>query len=311
MTPAPGRAFARGEAAGLAAMVVATVLWGATFVVIRDALDDVPPLWLVGARFQGAALVLGLVVVLARVRPDREALKGGAISGALGAGAYVCQCIGLQSIHAGTSAFLTSAGSLAAAFLAWPLLGQRPGAGVVAGVTFAAAGTLLLSETPLGFGPGEQWTLAGSLLFGAQIVALGRFAPRAHPLALAFVQTAAVAVLTLPGLLSSSPPALPPATLLRVGYLMAAGSIVAPLLQIFAQGSLPPGRIGVLFTLEPMFAVAIAVAVGGELYAGRWWAGAALILLAVVTVETGALDRARSGNGGRAAQDPEERRLEP
>jgi drug/metabolite transporter (DMT)-like permease len=290
-------------------MVAATALWGATFVIIRDALDQVAPLWLVAARFLGAALLLGVALWLARLRPDRATLRGGVISGALCAGAYVCQCIGLQSVHAGTSAFLTSAGSLAAAFLAWPFLGQRPSPRLILSVALAAAGSLLLSDTALGFGPGERWTLAGSLLFGAQIVALGRFAPAAHPLALTFVQTATVAVLTLPGLAFSSAPSLTTSTALRIGYLMLAGSLAAPLLQIHAQRVLPPGRVGVLFTMEPMFAVAFAVGLGGEIYAGRWWIGAALILLAVVLVESAAFERSRAS--GAAAQDLEKRPFEP
>jgi drug/metabolite transporter (DMT)-like permease len=71
----------------------------------------------------------------------------------------------------------------------------------------------------------------------------------------------------------------------RIAYLVVCGSIVAPLLQVQAQRTLPAGRIGLLFALEPVFALAFALAVGGERFLARWWAGAALILGAVLLVE--------------------------
>jgi drug/metabolite transporter (DMT)-like permease len=71
----------------------------------------------------------------------------------------------------------------------------------------------------------------------------------------------------------------------RLGYLVLAGAVAAPLLQVMAQRSLPPGRIALLFALEPVFALVFAATVGGERFVLRWWVGAVLILCAVVLVE--------------------------
>ena len=54
---------------------------------------------------------------------------------------------------------------------------------------------------------------------------------------------------------------------------------------MWAQRTLPPGRIGLQFALEPVFALAFALGFGGERFVVRWWAGAGLILLSVVGVE--------------------------
>lgn len=72
----------------------------------------------------------------------------------------------------------------------------------------------------------------------------------------------------------------------RLGYLVVAGATIAPLLQVLAQRSLPPGRIALLFALEPVFALVFALGMGGERFVARWWTGAALILAAVIIVET-------------------------
>ena len=109
-------------------MVLATLLWGATFVVIRDSLRAIPPLELVFGRFALAGAVLAAVAAPRWRRLTRGALAGGALAGLCFAGGFLAQAVGLTSTSAGSSAFLTCAGTLFAAFYAWPLLGQRPSA---------------------------------------------------------------------------------------------------------------------------------------------------------------------------------------
>ena len=277
---------------GLGAMVLATLLWGGTFVVIRDSLHAIRPLALVFGRFAAASVVLVVLAAPRWRRLTRSTLLGGAIAGVCFAGGYLSQAIGLTLTSAGSSAFLTCAGTLLVAFYAWPLLGQRPSGVLLQGVFLALAGSALLSLGALGphglrLGAGELWTLCGAAIFSLQIVTLARFAPRADGLVLAAVQALTVTVVLLPftGGVAAPPAALGPADRWRFAYLVAAGSILAPLLQISAQRLLPAGRIALLFALEPVFAVAFALTLGGENFSARWWLGAALIIAGVVRVE--------------------------
>lgn len=270
------------------AIVVATVIWGGTFVVIRDSLHHVRPVSLVFARFLAATALFALVLLARRRVPDREAVRGGALSGLLAAAGFVFQAYGLQRTSAGTSAFLTSTGSLLAGFFAWPILGQRPGALLAAALGLAAFGSALLAgPQPLHLGPGEAWTLLGAVAWALQIVAIARFAPRADPLAMTAVQAATIAVVLSP-LAMREPLAeavRDPALFPRLAYLIVGGSTIAPLLQVMAQRTLSAGRTGLLLGLEPVFALLFALTVGEERFAPRWWLGAALILVAVWVVE--------------------------
>jgi drug/metabolite transporter (DMT)-like permease len=284
-------------------MVVATALWGATFVIVRDAVARVPPVSLVAVRFAAAAGILA-VVVAARRRPvSRAALRGGALTGVLTAGGYLFQAVGLTATSAGTSAFLTCAGTLTAGLFAWPLLGQRPGARIAFGLALAVAGSALLSlRAGFHVGAGEAWTLLGAVVYALQIVAVARWAPRVDPVALAMIQAATVGAILLPfgGGRETFAAMLDSSGASRLAYLVVAGSVAAPLLQILAQRSLPPARVGLLFALEPVFALAFAVTVGGERFVARWWLGAALIVLAVVWVEWRAA-RTPPATGGSAS----------
>ena len=213
---------------------------------------------------------------------------GGLVSGVLMVGGFYFQAVGLRTAAAGTSAFLTCAGTLLAAFWAWPLLGQRPAGRLVLGIALAMAGSALLSlRAGLGIGGGEAWTLAGAVLFALQVVAVARFAVRADPMSLVCVQSFTAAAILMP--FAGSPHAalglFVGADRWRFGYLVLAGSTLAPLLQVFAQRTLSAGRVGLLFALEPVFALLFALSLGGEHFDLRWWFGAGLILAAVLLVE--------------------------
>jgi drug/metabolite transporter (DMT)-like permease len=277
-------------------MVVATLLWGGTFVAIRDAVAGMPPATLVAGRFAVAAALLAVVLAVRRKRPAGRDLAAGAGSGLLMLGGYFLQAEGLRTTTAGSSAFLTCAGTLLAAFFAWPLLGQRPGRVLVAGIAVAMAGSALLSlREGLHLGRGELLTLLGAATFALQVVALGRFALVSDPLVLAGAQAATVALALAPFTRGASGTfaALDAAGWGRFAYLAVAGSTIAPLLQVLAQRRLSPGRVGLLFALEPVFALVFALTLGAERFAVRWWSGAGLILIAVVMVEWRAASSAR------------------
>jgi len=270
---------------GVLLMVVATALWGGTFVIARDALHTVPTVTLIAGRFVVAGTLLTLVA-LARRRPvNRTTVMMGLLSAPFTAAAYALQAAGLTETSAGSSAFLTAAGTLQVAPLAWLFLRQRPARIVWVGIALALLGSALLSwRTGLRFGRGELVTLAAATSYAVTLVIVAARIDRIEPVAFTAVQSVGVALVLLP--FAPAPPTgvATAATLARFAYL-ALVSMVAPLLQVVAQRSLTPARIGILFALEPVFAVVFAVLFGAERFALRWWSGALLILTAVALVE--------------------------
>jgi drug/metabolite transporter (DMT)-like permease len=272
----------------VAAITGATLLWGGTFVVIRDSVRELDPRAMVFARFLVAALIFTAIALLRGRRPQRATLAWGAVSGFFSGAAFLLQAIGLTDISAGSSAFLTCAGSLFTGLIAWPLLRQRPGGRLLTGIMIALAGAALLTlDTGLHLGGGELITLLGALGFAVAIVAVGRLGSDFDPLVVAAAQAWVTALMLAP----AAPRALEQlaelsaAGWVRFGYLALAGSVVATILMLWAQRSLPPGRVGLLLALEPVFALAFAATIGGEQFVARWWLGAALILSATLLVE--------------------------
>jgi drug/metabolite transporter (DMT)-like permease len=268
-------------------MVAATLLWGATFVIVRDSLAALAPAAVVTVRFGAAAALLAIVVLARRRALARATVIGGLVTGVATAASYLFQAIGLASTSAGSSAFLTSAGTLLAGLFAWPILGQRPGGRLALGLMVALGGSALLGLRGASLGIGEAWTLLGAAVYALQVVGLAHWAKASDAVAITGIQAAVAALCTLPfaGDLGPQLASLDGAGWARLAYLTVCGSLVAPMLQVMAQKRLPPGRIGLLFALEPVFALGFALALGGERFVPRWWAGAAFILIAVVMVE--------------------------
>jgi drug/metabolite transporter (DMT)-like permease len=269
-------------------MVLATLLWGGTFLATRDALPGAAVSALLLARFGAASAILAAVLFARGGRMSREALRYGLACGPFIAISHGLQTFGLRETSAGTSAFLTCAGTLSAPFFAWAMLRERPATEVFAGMALALMGSALLSWRPgFGLGRAELLTLLGATAYAFQLVIVARAAPRVDTLALTTAQLLGVTLCLLPFANVRAALALyaAPATGWRVAYLTLGGTVIAPLLQVHAQRTLPTGRIALLFALEPVFALMFAALLGGERFLAPWWIGAALILCAVVLAE--------------------------
>jgi drug/metabolite transporter (DMT)-like permease len=267
-------------------MLGATLLWGATFVVTRDALGSVPPVTLVLARLVVAGILMTAVALLQRRRFTRDTWIAGLLSGPFVAACYALQTSGLTETSAGSSAFLTAAGTLLLAVFAWIGLGQRPARLVWFGIALALLGSALLSwRDGMRFGRGELITLVGAAAYAVALVVVAARITRVDPVAVTALQTLAAALTLVPFAPAAGAGRLLGSEPWRFLYLAIAGSVIAPLLQVTAQRVLPSARIGILFALEPVFALLFAVTFGAERFEPRWWLGAGLILSAVLLVE--------------------------
>jgi drug/metabolite transporter (DMT)-like permease len=78
------------------ALIVVTIMWGTTFVMVKSALQNISPLLFIGARFSLAAVVLWLIYARA-VR--KSGIRGGLLAGGLLFGAYALQTVEIRFPH--------------------------------------------------------------------------------------------------------------------------------------------------------------------------------------------------------------------
>jgi drug/metabolite transporter (DMT)-like permease len=282
-------------------LLLGTVLvWGATFVLVKDALGDVSPLLFNLLRMTLAFAVLLVVNRRELRRISRRGLVAGGVVGALLATGYQFQTAGLLRTTPSKSAFLTG---LVVVFV--PLLTAIPAlrpagtkaprwtAGVGAVLAF---GGLLLLTTPAGtawqhlfssIGLGDLLTLACAVAFAGHLLALGHVSPGLPSGQLATVQIGVAALVMAATLPLGGHPylQLTPRLLVALGVTSVLATAAAFTIQSWAQKHLPPTHTAVILTLEPVFAWLTALVFLQERMGARSLAGAALILGGIALTE--------------------------
>ena len=278
------------------ALVVVTIIWGSTFVVVKNALDAVGPLVFVAARFwvAGSALV-GLLLLQRKIasRPipiQPHALRAGAFTGVFLTLGYVPQTIGLQTTEAAKAAFITGLSVVLVPLFAATLLRKPPTRAAAFGVLIATVGLGLLTldlNQRLALAPGDWWVLLCAVGFAAHITSTARFAPHYDVLPFTATQLLTTAALsTGAALLFERHALLPPAsTLPAIVYMALIATAFVFGIQTWGQRHTTPTHTALIFALEPVFAALFAVIFAGELLEAREWFGGALILLGVWVVE--------------------------
>jgi drug/metabolite transporter (DMT)-like permease len=270
------------------ALVGVTIVWGSTFVVVKDAVKHMPVMDFLAWRFAIAALVIFAVRPRAAFALSAKGRRSGIILGiALGAG-YIAQTIGLQHTPAAVSGFITGLFVVFTPLCAAVLFRQRIDRVTWGAVALATVGLGLISLQGFSVGSGEALTLLCAFFFALHIVGLGEWSAANDAAGLAVVQLGVVAVISI---LIAAPSSLAPPPDARTWGAVLLTAIPATALAFFvqtwAQGLLPPTRAAVVLTMEPVFAGIFGVTVGGDSLTTRIVIGAVLVLIAMYVVELG------------------------
>ena len=102
------------------------VIWGSSFFILKNTLDELPVYFLLCVRFLFSAILLSIVFVKKWKLLNLKYLWTGAITGAFLGFAYIFQTIGLKHTTPGTNAFLTTVYCVIVPFLSWAVSKKRP-----------------------------------------------------------------------------------------------------------------------------------------------------------------------------------------
>jgi drug/metabolite transporter (DMT)-like permease len=281
-------------------LLAVVFVWGATFVLVKDALQDASPLLFNLLRMTLAFLALVIVNRRQLRNINRQALFSGLIVGLFLAAGYQFQTAGLALTTPAKSAFITGLVVVfVPLFTIVPALRSAntpaPRWTTAIGAFLAFSGLLLLT-TPRGtsfqnlfvsIGTGDLLTLACAIAFAGHLLALAHTSHRVPTGQLATLQigvAAAVMAVTLP--LGGKPHlAVTPRLLIALAVTSLLATAAAFTIQSWAQRHLPPTHTAILLTLEPVFACLTSFLVLHEHLGSRSLLGAALILAGIAFSE--------------------------
>ncbi len=267
-----------------------TAIWGATFVTVKGALQDADTFSFLALRFTLGAVAAALVA--RRALLDARVWKSGSLLGLLMFAGYALQTLGLSTISASRSAFITG---LTVVFvpLASLLLSRgevRLPRSTLASIPLAALGLWWLTGASLSdpFSRGDLLTLGCAVAYGFHIALTGRLNPELAPMAVVTVQLAVTALLSALALPFTSPHVNPTTALLGAVVLTGLlASTLAIAIQVWAQARTSAVRAAVIYSLEPVFAVAWSVLLGLGWPQRSELLGGGLVIAAVLLSELG------------------------
>lgn len=287
-------------------LLAVTATWGSTFFLLSDVVERIPVPDFLALRFVLALAAVWLVSPRSVARLRSHERRQGVLLGAVYGAGQLLQTVGLETLSASVSGFVTGMYVVFTPLLAALVLRSRLGWPVWTAVGLATVGLGVLSLQGVAVGAGEALTLLSALCYAVHIVGLGVWSRGTDTLGLAVVQLATVSVVcgvaALPGGVT-----LPSrgADWVALLYMALVAGALALILQTWAQAHLAPTRAAVIMTLEPVWAAGFAVALGGERLGPRVLLGGLLVLAAMYLVELGPRRRARPPMAADAAAVPQ------
>ncbi|HEX4075341.1 MAG TPA: DMT family transporter [Candidatus Acidoferrales bacterium] len=272
-----------------------TLIWGATFALVKDALADISVVLYIAVRFALSAALMAIIFWSSLRRLNLKAVWAGAQIGVAMFAGYIFQTAGLKYTTPAKAAFITGMCVVIVPLLLAAFGRRRITAWIWAGAATALAGLYFLTVPPAGFGAlnrGDPIVFGCAVMFALHIILIGRYVAEHSVGALAFLQVATTAVLStlavpLVAFAGWEKPHIVWNTTVIVAILVTSvgSTVIGFSLQTWAQQHTSPSHTAILVTLEPVFAALTSWIFALEHFGARTLIGAALILVGILLAE--------------------------
>lgn len=295
-----------------------TLLWGSTFVIVKQSLAGISPVLYVAIRFTIASIVLFPIYLWFRKEKEKLIIGPGVFLGAWLFLGFIAQTIGLRYTTATKSGFITGTFVVMIPIFQIFIEKKKPTKGTVMGVFVVFIGLLFLSSSgnsmleflnSLGrdFNWGDFLTLLSAIFFSIHIVYLDKFSKEYSTLRLLSNQFIVVAALSITTVFLFSVSGIEQVKIDFNGFLLFSllfTALVATLLNIGLQTkyqkTVSPSKAGIIYSLEPLFSAILAYFVLNEKISNFGYIGSVLIFAGLLLSEV--YDNLFNKNGKESAE---------
>lgn len=273
-------------------LFTATVIWGSSFFILKNTLDEIPVYFLLGFRFSVSALLLFIIFFKRFKQFNLKYLRSGAITGVSLALAYITQTVGLTYTTPGVNAFLTSTYCVLVPFFMWFITKKAPDKfNIIAaftclvGIGLVCIGTGAVSFTFLG----EGLTLICGIFFALQMVFIELWGKELDVVVFTVVQFLAAFLVCLIFFFATGekiPDSFSPAACVSLAFLTILCTLVCFIFMNFGIKHTSAAYSSIVTCLEAVFGVLFSIVFYHERVTLQVSVGFAIILLAVLINET-------------------------
>jgi len=287
----------KSEIAARIALFVAALLWGTTFVIISSTNDYFPPAFLVFMRCAIGSGMLMLFFIKRLKKLSRTYIIISAFLGFLMTIGYLLQGIAITNAGCppGRCGFLVATYCVLTPFISWAIQKRKPNVYHVIGAVLCLLGIVfismpdLLKEANVGINWGDLLALASSVVFACYLVYLGRYVDNFDPILLTVGNLFFGAVYA--GLYTfffedCSKIVWNSHSIFAAVYLGFICMSVTNMLQAIGQQYVYASTAALIFSLESVFGIIIAVVFWHEKVTFSLLIGCSLIFIAIVISET-------------------------
>lgn len=272
-------------------LILAAMIWGSSFIVMKSAVDFLTPNVLLFIRFSLATIIMVIMFYKYVKDTSFKDLKGGMITGTCLFLAYLVQTLGLTMTTPGKNAFLTAVYCAIVPFLVWIFYHKRPDNYNFIAALLCVFGVGLVSlNGDLSINMGDLLTLVGGLFYAFHILAIKKYSKEMHPIKLTTLQFAMTAVLAFFGSLFFEDISLikqiDSSIILQIGYLAFFATTITLLCQNVGQNLVSECNAAILLSLESVFGIIFSVLLYGEILTLKVLSGFILIFIAIIISET-------------------------
>ncbi|MFE6136904.1 DMT family transporter [Bacillus sp. NPDC057893] len=259
------------------ALLFVSFIWGATFVVVQNAMSFVGPFTFNAIRFLFAGIILLFVQMIFSQKTSKQDIKQSSLAGLI-VGFFLCvgyllQTFGLLYTTSSKAGFLTGLSIVMVPILSFIFLKQRATIFIVLGIAIATAGLYLLTAgDSFQLNIGDILVLGCAVAFAAHILVNGFFSKRISPLLLSTSQVLAVGIFSsiCAFLFEDWEKIFSVSLWTNHSFLFALfltslfATSIAFFIQTSAQKHTSPTRVAIIFAMEPVFAALTGVLVANE-----------------------------------------------
>jgi len=282
-----------------ASLLFISIIWGSTFIITKQAIENVPVFSFLTLRFTVASVLL-LIICLPRIRQITfRTILDGTILGSFLFLTYAFQTIGLKYTQASVTAFITGLYVVLVPVFSLIIFKKRPRPYAVAGVLLAFAGLVLITlNGSILLSRGEFLVLINAVFASFQIVFIDFYSRRNDILLLTAVQIFVVLIYsTLSSVLfekKSFSYVYSNQLVFAIFVTSILATVVAFLIQTGLQKYTTPTKAAIIYSMEPVSSAFFSYFMGAELLTLRQYTGAMIIIFAVLFVEAGSYYNSRS-----------------
>ena len=275
------------------ALVSVAVSWGTTFIIVQDAIKDVPVFSFLFMRFFLSFLLMALFSVKYIKELSLPLVKAALFLGTLFFLGYASQTYALLTLKSSIVAFITGLNVIIVPIVVYLLFRQKVLVSSLIGAIIAAIGLWMLTgaENILDINRGEIYALACATFFAVHIVYTAKLSKEYNVFLLVTVQLFVVSILALFASIYFDPFVLPknfsPNLILALVTTVIFATVYALFVQTYMQQFTTPAKAAIIFTMEPVSAAIFSYYYAGETLNILQIAGGALMISAMLISEIG------------------------